>query len=141
MYKNGNLDGEVIVFDYNGRLFEKKNYKYSKSRGHSLLQGKYEKYDNTKLSISANYKDSLLDGQYREYLNDRLNVSAKYKAGLIMGEKKTYNRQGGLYAIEKYKIITEEGIKKSVLNGKASYYHTQGNLQSKGKYVNGMKEG
>ena len=141
MYRNGNIDGEVIVFDYYGRLLEKKNYKYSKSKGHSLLQGKYEKYSNTKQIVSANYKDSLLDGKYKEYKNNLLSISAKYKAGLLIGTKSSYNRKGNLMAVQKYKIITEDGVKKSVLTGKATYYHFQGNLQSVGKYVNGKKEG
>ena len=140
-YHDGNPDGEFLTFDYYGNFYEKKYYKYSKSKEHSLLQGKYEKYRNKNLQISANYKDSLLDGQYKEFNNDRLKIEANYKAGLLTGEKKTYSRGGNISARENYKIFSDDGKKKSELNGKASYYDNQGNLVMEGKYIKGKKEG
>ncbi len=140
-YKNGNLEGKFIKYNYSGKIIEEKFYKYNKSRGHSLLQGSLQKFNNQYLLVLANYKDSLLHGDYKEYKRDMLFISAKYKAGLLIGSQTKYNRNGIISAKENYKIISENGIKKSVLNGKITYYNSQGFVSSEGVYKNGNKDG
>ncbi len=141
-YKNGFLDGTTIIYDNRSTIKEIINYKYNKTKGHSLLQGKYEKFNNGKLLISANYKDSLLHGKRTEYFNGVLRSVAYYKYGLLSGKSKKYNyRNGQLISEQNYKIIKEDGKNKSVLNGKEIYYFNGLFINYVGKYKNGLKEG
>lgn len=139
-YHNGYLNGEYLYY-WAGNLYEQKNYRYSKSKGHSLLQGKYKRYKNNLLAISANYKDSLKNGIYKEFFGSKLYYVSNYKKGFLVGKKKKYSHIGKLLSVEHYKIIERDQQKQSVLNGKAVYYSNTGILIYKGVYKNGMKEG
>ena len=141
-YKNGNLHGKTIIYNYRGQIIEEKTYKYNKARGHSLLQGKYEKYYNTRLIFSANYKDSLLHGKTLEYANNNLKSIKHYKRGKLSGNAKRYNYANGLLiSDENYKIIKDSISEKSVLHGKCIYYSSNGGINNIGNYKNGNKDG
>ena len=141
-YQNGYLDGVFLRFDYSGNIYELLNYKYNKSKGHSLLQGKYEKYNRKDLQIEVSYKDSLKQGVENIYQNNKLIQSTTFKNGLKVGKAEVYSRgQEVLLSKVYYKIIEKDNQKQSVLHGKATYYTNRGDLLSEGVYNNGLKVG
>ncbi|MEA3496507.1 MAG: hypothetical protein U9R42_10770 [Bacteroidota bacterium] len=141
-YKLGNLHGKYLLFDIQGNLKEKKEFKYSSKRKHSLLDGDYEIYRHKILILKTSYRDSLLHGEYAEYFtNGDLLIQARYKKGLLIGKKEKYSNSRKLLSRTNYLIIKENGKKKSVLHGEATYFDYNGNITKAGNYTKGKKDG
>jgi antitoxin component YwqK of YwqJK toxin-antitoxin module len=139
-YTNDYYDDEYLTYDNQGKVKEIRTYKYLKKKGHSILHGKYEAYSRGEPILKSTYKDSLLHGKYITYRTDgKKKLVASYRKGLMKGEKLSYNYLGGVAGKVKYKIITEDAEKKSVLHGPYKYYENDGALKEVGQYVEGKQ--
>nr|MBA3900322.1 toxin-antitoxin system YwqK family antitoxin [Bacteroidota bacterium] len=141
-YQNDWLHGPYLLYDNQGHLKEKKNYKYHSEQKKSILHGAFEQYNNNVLWIKTSYKDGLKHGKYEGYhSNGKIKTIARYKMDLLHGEKKEFNNQDRLASQTKHKIIEEGGKRKSVLHGKSFQYDNSGNISKEGNFKRGQKQG
>lgn len=99
-YKDDKLDGEFIIYNYQGEISEIINYKDDKKHG---LNKKI--YDNGNLEETCYYVDNIKHGPcktYHESINERLESECNYNNDIIDGDQKYYNLNGELIGIQTY---------------------------------------
>lgn len=129
--ESGNRDGKWELFDKNGTLVEKAEYKNGE-----LDNAYYIYYDNGNLNVFANYKDGKLNGAYEKYNeNGALFETANYKDDEIDGELVGYYSLGKDFV--KYRIPYTNGK----INGTVHEYYVDGKLRTEVNFIDDKKEG
>lgn len=170
-FKNGLPNGKSEFFTQpNTILIRTENYKALPKENRSVLHGLVQtfQYDG-KLVEKIRYKNGKKDGKYQTFhSNGNLNIEGSYKEDLEFGKKLTYHNNGILLRDENFIIIknpdyikldptegkplnTPTGSSKrevqviheklSVLDGKITYYYSNGQLQQVFNYKAGKKHG
>lgn len=141
-YKNGEpFEGTVVEFDsYNNGITDLKNYKNGALEGESIVyEYNYDLAKNIPVTIS-NYRNGLQEGIQKEFKNDTLISSKMFQNGLQNGETKFYNAQGQLLSTATYKkgdpfngVVYEFDYQQQptsiipyingAINGEAKYYN------------------
>ncbi len=141
-YTNGFLDGEQTLYDNQGNIREKRNYKYNKAQNRSVLEGDLSAFQSQILVSQTNYTDSLKNGVFKVFFPDgSLKIKGNNDAGFLSGKHEEYYLNGKIAVTQNYKVIIENGQKKSVLDGKYFKYNTDGKPLIIGLYQDGKKSG
>jgi len=148
-FKNGERNGPVVESYADGKVFLKGSYSDNEK------DGKWEYFDKDgKTTVRLNYSKGEKDGK-QEYFNSKGNPTSldNYRDGEKDGEQLVYQKNGEVAS----KRIYKNGVLKSIENfnekGVSIYKktikssttiepkHPNGTIKSKGKLVNGKKEG
>lgn len=168
-FKNGLLNGKVEYYSQGKKdLFRIEHFKAFPKEEISRLHGVYKSFDSKgNLVELTNYKNGSKNGKYELYHNNgKLKEKGTFEDNLNTGSKLYYSADGVLLRDENYIIIdnpkyidhskrpdvkelSDKEIKEivnqpkklSVLNGKAKYYHSNGNISAENSFKNGKKDG
>ncbi len=143
MYKNDQLDGLQIFYDNQGKIREKKEFRWNPETKKSELHGIYESYSQGKKLMQHTYKNNMQNGPFKEWnTNGILVKKGTYQNNQLVGKYEEFTNNGKKRAIRNYIIITSElGKEQSVLHGSYVYYKENGDILSEGMYENGKKTG
>jgi antitoxin component YwqK of YwqJK toxin-antitoxin module len=108
---------DYTIYNENGNLKEKACSEYCDSLGAHII-------------ICRNYSDS-----------NRMIGETAFLWGLKVGGAKKYYEEGSLHSMEYYKIIEEDGVKRSVKEGGFEYYYPEGTLKARLHYSNDKEVG
>ena len=130
-FKQGLPEGEVKIYDNQGRIVVKEYY----SRG--LNEGKSLRYNYTSKGYRKEemfFSHGRLEG-IRKILNenDKIRLYEEYKGGVLNGITKIFNEEGSLEIQTPYR----HGKK----HGKRIFYYPDGNIMHEENYVSGLLEG
>lgn len=149
-YIDGKKDGEEIIYDTNGRIKEKREYKYG------VRDGKWSKfYANGLLKEEVSYRENKPVGEHiLKYENGNTKAVGIYVNGVLNGNYTTFavngdkkseinfvnGRKEGVEKIYfgknlQYEITYENGRK----NGVYVKYYQDGNIEVKGNYIEDKK--
>lgn len=143
MHKNDQLDGLQIFYDNQGKIREKKEFRWNPETKKSELHGIFESYSQGKMLVQQTFKDNLKNGPFKE-MNTKGVVTRKgtYYNNLLTGKLEEFNNDGKKRTVQNYTIIkSEQGKEQSVLHGNYVYYKENNKILSEGMYENGKKTG
>jgi antitoxin component YwqK of YwqJK toxin-antitoxin module len=128
-YHKGQLDGEVVCFDFEGNTISREQWKGD------LLQGFSEYYfSNGNIEKKGSYHMGQYAGEWKFYgESGQLIRQGNYKEGLPDGNWQIYNEHGTLIQEGKYINGLEHGLWK--------FYRDDGSLEFYGHYRNGTQTG
>uniref|UniRef100_UPI00404A91FD hypothetical protein n=1 Tax=Flavobacterium sp. TaxID=239 RepID=UPI00404A91FD len=143
MYRKGHLDGLLFSYDSQGKIREKKEYRWNPETKNSDLHGIYETYNQGKKLIQQTFKNNAKNGPFSEWnTNGILTKKGTYHNNLLTGKLEEFSNDGKKRNVQNYTIIkSEQGKEQSVLHGTYTFYKADGSLQSDGFYEYGKKTG
>lgn len=113
IYKNGQIDGEVIFYYETGKILSKLNYKDGKLSGKATGY-----YENNNIQWKGNFINAKLNGEFNNYYETGKKLSKlHYKNGRLDGKIFFYYKSGKLKSKELYKdgVKIEKRVEKSTL--------------------------
>jgi len=127
-YVKGKLEGKSTWYAKNGKVLKEFNYKNDELHGVS-------KYYDTDGNIQAEglYKNGLKEGLWTYHEGKALSKKMNYKNGKLQGKATWYSANG--------KLLKDLIYDKGLLHGECRYFDSLGNIESKGIYVEGVKDG
>lgn len=127
--KDKPVDGKVRIIT--GYTTEYIDAEFSKG----IAIGKWEYYNDNKLSEVMHYTDGLLNGEVTRYYSDGKTVKEKatMKNGKVNGTTTAYSEEG--------KLTYEKGMKEGVDEGPERKYDESGELIYETTYKNGKEDG
>jgi antitoxin component YwqK of YwqJK toxin-antitoxin module len=130
-YKNGYLNGVAITYQPDGTIKERIPYRNSK------INGKYIRYyQHEKIEYEKEMTDGIENGIERFYdKTGRIIAETFYKNGKIDGKSFFYYERG------EETFLSVAHYKDGELNGEYSEIFGDGSIKTKGKYIEGKKEG
>lgn len=126
----GKQDGIWLIFDQDGKLSSKSNFRKGIADGQQFLY----LHENGDLSATFTYKQGQLYGEYISYFkNGQIKSKANYKEGKREGEYIKYFFNG--HIAQKYTFIN------GIIEGMYYEYYDNGELRTKGNISNDLREG
>lgn len=143
-------DGQVLIYDDNGKLKERVFYKNGKKNGEACV------YKNGLIAEKKNYIDDLLEGFVEIYDQGIMKMYVKYANNIPNGIGYFFHKSGIVNAIAWYKnglfegpflVFNETGllVKRDTymankLNGPSYIYYENGIIFESGQYKDNLKE-
>ncbi len=151
-------------YDDNHKVVDKEDatfYRIIKTNSKGDYHGEIRDFYMTDtLKNSTNYNNGLREGLSISYFkNGKKRSESMYVGGLQKGSHISYYQNGGIKTQEKYEIhkVPDDGGRRSIFqlvhgwdslgiqqvidgDGYFSYYHSNGEIDSRGKYKNGVKD-
>lgn len=141
-YQEGHLDGQVMEWDTDGHLTEKKTLRYNSIAKQSQLHGVYFQYVNNILRKRIEYKNDKKNGKFEEYFaNGVIKTKCFYTDDHLTGLKLDFNNLGQLISKSNYSYHSADKSKESLLEGDYYSYSNEGILTLSGKYHLNKKTG
>ena len=149
-FKNGEKNGEGILFDKYDNIIYEGEFKNNKMNGKGIL------YNNNEIKYEGNFVDNEFDGNGKLIKENGSYYIGEFKKGLENGKGQKFRKNGSLmeegYYIEGYlegkgkKIFDNNDyyigeFKKGLFHGKGELFNVNNNLIEKGNYENDCLEG